>query len=302
MARAPDLRAAVRSIEGPAQAGPAAPGAVPQIGARTRRILPIDLSAIRIDRRLRAIDREAVARLARSMADIGQQSPVTVRPDPDDPALFVLVAGAHRIEAARSLGLPQIEAMVVDAADGEYRLIEIDENLMRADLTTLDRARFLAERKRVYLDIHPDRRRGGDRRSPAAQARDPREHASWAEEASEHISLSPRAVQRAVRIGEGIPDELARELADTPIARREGDLYRLARMSGEDQARALDILRDSGPPPGSLAALFGTAVPVRSRDPLDRIKRLWTALDADAKAAFATWLRDTGWPGGRGQD
>lgn len=296
MARAPDLRAAVRSIEGPAEAGRPAPGGSPQIVARTRRILPIDLSAIRIDRRLRAIDREAVARLARSMADIGQQSPVTVRPDPGDPALFVLVAGAHRVEAARSLGLPQIEAIVIDADDGEYRLIEIDENLMRADLTTLDRARFLAERKKVYLDLHPDKRRGGDRRSPAATRADPREHASWAEEASEQISLSPRAVQRAVRIGEGIPDELARELADTPIARREGDLYRLARMSEEDQARALDILRDTEPPPGTLAALFGTAVSVRSRDPLDRIKRLWTALDADAKSAFTTWLRDTGWP------
>lgn len=224
------------------------------------------------------------------------------RESPAGPALFVLVAGAHRIEAARSLGLPQIEAVVIGADDGEYRLIEIDENLMRADLTTLDRARFLAERKKVYLDLHPDRRRGGDRRSTAAQARDPREHASWAEEAIEHILLSPRAVQRAVRIGEGIPDELARALAETPIARREGDLYRLARMSEEDQARALDTLRAGGPPPATLAALFGTAVSVRSRDPLDRIKRLWTNLDADAKSAFATWLRDTGWPDGRGED
>ena len=75
-------------------------------------------------------------------------------------------------EAARELAYEQIEAIVIDTGEHEHRLIEIDENLMRAELTHLDRGRFLAERKRIYFELHPTRRHGGDRRSDTfAEAR-----------------------------------------------------------------------------------------------------------------------------------
>ena len=296
MSRAPDLRDVVPSMQAPASAAPANSDA-PTISARTRRVLPIDLSAIRVNKRLRKIDREALAGLASSMADIGQQQPVSLRADPDDPAMFILVAGAHRFEAARSLGWPQLEALIVDAPDDEHRLIEIDENLMRADLTVLDRARFLCERKKIFLTLHPERRRGGDRSSQHyAETRNdhPTGHASWAEETSERVALSPRTVQRSVTIGEGIPDELADALADTRIAEREGDLYRLSKMDAEHQAEALDALRSADRPPATLASLLGPARPDRPQGSLDRLKRSWFATPPDVQNQFLSWLRDTG--------
>ena len=227
MPRAPDLRAAIPSMQVPA-ASPANDPDNPPIAARTRRILPIDLSAIRVEKRLREIDQDAVVRIAYSMGEIGQQSPISLRPDPGDPALFILVSGAHRLEAARKLAWAQIEATVIDTADQQHRLIEIDENLMRADLSRLDRSRFLAERKRVSLQLHPDRRRGGDRSSRdynETVRADPATHASWADETSELISLSPRTIQRAVTIGEGIPRRTRqRPRANTPRTPRGGPL------------------------------------------------------------------------------
>lgn len=99
-----------------------------------------------------------MAEIAKSMGSIGQQAPILVRhardPDPKLPdtwgpeqaGLFDLVAGAHRVEAARSLGWTRIEAVLVDGSPDEIRTMELEENLARAELTALDRARFLAAR------------------------------------------------------------------------------------------------------------------------------------------------------------
>ena len=299
MPRAPDLRSAIPAMLPPNQTHANDTDDAP-IAARTRRILPIDLSAIRVEKRLREIDTDAVTRIAYSMSEIGQQSPVSVRPDPDDPALFILVAGAHRLEAARKLAWSQIEATVINADDHQHRLVEIDENLMRADLSPLDRSRFLAERKRIYLQLHPDRRRGGDRKS-----RDyiddlhanPGTEPSWADETANRISLSPRTIQRAVSIGEGIPDQLAQALTATPIAHRESDLYRLSKMPEEDQARALDNLRAAEKPAATLTQLLGRPTAPEPQDPIDRLKRPWHSAAPETREQFLLWLREGGWLG-----
>ena len=140
--------------------------------AYPRRSLPVQLAQIRVADRLRLVlDEATVATIAGSMAELGLQSPVLLRPwraagsdawGREDAGLFALVAGAHRLDAARRLGWAHIEALIVEGTPDEVRLIEIDENLARAELTVLDRARFLAARKRIYLRLHPERRRGGE--------------------------------------------------------------------------------------------------------------------------------------------
>ena len=142
-----------------------------------RRTYPIDLADIAIVDRFRSIDDATVKQLAMSMKTSGLQTPILVRhnrelnPESglhDGPDLggFALVAGAHRLEAARELRWPRIEAFVLDelTAD-EVRLIELDENLMRAELTAFDRARSLGRRKELYERIYPETRQGGDHRS-----------------------------------------------------------------------------------------------------------------------------------------
>src|SRR6185437_1588229 len=125
-------------------------------------ILAIDL--IQIGRRLRAPRPERVAELADSIAKLGLRTPISVASGSSksagggSDATFTLVAGLHRLEACKSLGLVEIEASIVQMDDDERLLWEIDENLCSADLTELERGEHLLKRKEIYERKWPQAR------------------------------------------------------------------------------------------------------------------------------------------------
>ena len=87
-----------------------------------------------IPKRLRALDPEKVDKLAKSMAEIGLLNPITVWSISDGD--YEVVAGAHRLAAAFNLGWYFIDAVFVDDwPEIDRQLWEIDENLMRAELS-----------------------------------------------------------------------------------------------------------------------------------------------------------------------
>ena len=250
--------------------------------ARQRSTWPIGLEQIVIGPRLREVDEAVVERLAESMDRIGLQNPIQVRHnfgiDPDtgeyerdlDQGGFALVAGAHRIEAARRLGWGRIEALVLDDPSPDMlALVEVDENLIRSELTPLHRGRFVARRQELHKKLYPDARHGGDRKSEEYRDRIETERLGFAvpsspsfvEETADLTSLSKGTVERALRIGKHILPELQDELEGTPIARREGDLYRLAGFSEGQQLRALEKLREAEEPPEKLSTLLQKETP-----------------------------------------
>ncbi len=249
--------------------------------ARQRSTWPIGLEQISIGPRLRDIDEAAVKQLAESMNRIGLQNPIQVRHnfgiDPEtgeyerslDNGGFALVAGRHRIEAARRLGWGRIEAFVLDdPSPDELALVEVDENLIRSELSPLARGRFVAKREELHKKLHPESRQGGDRKSAEYREKSKTERLgldfsspSFVEETADRTSFSKATVERALRIGKRILPELQEELEDTPIARREGDLYRLAGLSEAQQQRALERLREADEPPERLSALLQKDTP-----------------------------------------
>ena len=102
----------------------------------------------------RNVSDAAVSRLAESLSSIGLRTPITVRivdgwTAPDGVVVDgqpVLVTGAHRLAAAKSLGWQEIECFVFDG-DNEIdaQIWEIAENLHRAELTKAERADQVAE-------------------------------------------------------------------------------------------------------------------------------------------------------------
>jgi phage N-6-adenine-methyltransferase len=84
-------------------------------------------------------DRERVARLANSFEAVGQLQPIRVSSGNR------LIFGLHRLEAAKVLGWTTIDAEIVEAEEIDQRLMEISENLHRADLTALERDEHVAE-------------------------------------------------------------------------------------------------------------------------------------------------------------
>ena len=88
--------------------------------------------------------------LAESIREIGLLNPITVTKS------LRLVAGGNRLAAYRFLGRPEIEAKVIDLDDLDAELAEIDENLMRNELTVLERGEQFLRRKQIYVIKHPE--------------------------------------------------------------------------------------------------------------------------------------------------
>ena len=285
--------------------------------AYPRRSLPVQLAQVRVADRLRlALDEAKVETIAGSMAELGLQSPVLLRPwraagaegseawGREDAGLFALVAGAHRLEAARRLGWAYIEALIVEGTPDEFRLIEIDENLARAELTVLDRARFLAACKRIHERMHPSHQRGGDRKSiDYVEENRSAKFAlrSFSHDTMAHTGLSRRAVYRAVEIGKGLDDQAARDLAGTGLADREGDLHALSRMPASKQRVIAAICRASprGATQGkALAALEGRGKRAKTttggRTPagagLAALQRARRGADEETRRRFLDWI------------
>jgi ParB/RepB/Spo0J family partition protein len=158
--------------------------------AQGPKVHSIALSSISISSRLRALRQEKVDALAGSMRDRGLINPITVRRQDGG---HRLIAGHHRLEAARKLGSQSIPAIVLkglDAVDAE--LVEIDENLVRADLTAAEQAAHHARRKDLYQQRYPETKSGQTGRS-----RGTRYQHSQCFRARRHLPRSGRGIGRA---------------------------------------------------------------------------------------------------------
>lgn len=166
--------------------------------------------------RLRPVSEAGVAALIASIGELGViKDAVHVRRKKD--GTFHLMAGAHRLEAARRLGMAKIPVKAWTCTDDWARLVEIDDNLAGAELTALDTALFLARRKEVYERLHPETMRG------AAGARgrwsDASELGSFASTTAEKLGITERQVQKIVAAGERLqpPDVQALRRAPRPV-------------------------------------------------------------------------------------
>jgi ParB-like nuclease domain len=105
--------------------------------------LPVDFVTVKANQ-LRPVDDEKVKLIAASMARIGLMTPITVRFRPDDTTPdegdYELIAGRHRLAAAKLLGWDSIDVIeLIRCSDVDAKLWEIAENLHRAELTKLQR-------------------------------------------------------------------------------------------------------------------------------------------------------------------
>jgi len=97
--------------------------------------IPLDrITPNRFQPRL-AFSDESLRDLAESIAQIGLTQPITVRQVDDG---YELIAGERRLRAHRLLNKPTIEAIVVDADDGQSAAMALSENIDREGLTDFE--------------------------------------------------------------------------------------------------------------------------------------------------------------------
>jgi ParB family transcriptional regulator, chromosome partitioning protein len=174
-----------------------------------------------------------VGALAGSIKEIGLQNPIILTES------NVLVSGRHRLAACESLGWTEIPARVVKLDALRVELAEIDENLIRNELTVLERSDHLARRDEICKALGAVSTHGGDRRSEEASKGNNFHLKSFAESAAEELGVTARSVRHELQIARAIPDEVKEAIRDTPIADSKTDLLALARL--KEPARQREV-------------------------------------------------------------
>lgn len=161
--------------------------------------ISIRVEDIEIGERHRALSDDAVTRLAGSIGEIGLKQPISVRvvdvmeiDGQEVEGVPVLVAGRHRLEAAKRLGWSHIDCIEVEDDALRAELWELAENLHRHDLTKEQRDEHI----RRYAELLAANR--ADKPGQTVQVSGGRGNKSIATEIAEETGLSARTVRRAL--------------------------------------------------------------------------------------------------------
>ena len=116
--------------------------------------MKVKIEEIKVNPGRRAVSRDGIEELAFSMEQVGLLNPITLTED------YTLVAGLHRLEAAKSLGWSEIECTISELDGLTARLAELDENFARTNLSPLELGDFLKQRKEIYEELYPETKAG----------------------------------------------------------------------------------------------------------------------------------------------
>jgi ParB/RepB/Spo0J family partition protein len=199
----------------------------------------------------RPVNTEHVAALAKSISEIGLLEPVMVRRarklrggEWEDG--YEIMAGLHRVEAARKLGRETISAILREADDLVAELVLIDENLCRRDLSPAERASAVKRRKALYLQLHPETAHGGDRKSEMAASsrqlgdlKDQKEINRFSHATAEATGIAERTVQRDAARGEQLGEDVLKKVIGTSLDKGE-ELDALAKLSQQKREALIE--------------------------------------------------------------
>jgi N6-adenosine-specific RNA methylase IME4/ParB-like chromosome segregation protein Spo0J len=182
-----------------------------------------------------------ITQLAASIAEVGLLHPIVVTSD------LRLVAGLHRLRACERLGWKTISVTIVAKSKLINQLAEIDENLVRAELSVLQRAEQLARRKHLHEALHPETRRGvaGGRASGGSRRGErTTDTVSLVRHVASRAGVSTRTIERQVQIATAIPTDLRRVLHKTWVAHDQQALLQIARLDAGEQRAVVERISE----------------------------------------------------------
>jgi len=113
------------------------PAAAPRTTGTT---VDIDRIQANPDQPRRTFGEEDLAELSASIRRNGIIQPLVVRPDPDNPDHFQLVAGERRWRAAQRAQVHEVPVVIRELSDEEVLEVAIVENVQRVDLNPVEEA------------------------------------------------------------------------------------------------------------------------------------------------------------------
>lgn len=172
--------------------------------------MQIKLCDIRRGLQHRAINEATVTALMESFPVSGQISPIIVKEagimrERLEPG-YLLIAGNHRLTAAERLEWDTIEADIWPADTNAVRLemIEVDENLCRAELSAAEKAKALKKRKILWESLKAQDNTG----NLVSSIRGPGQPQGFAASTAAVTGISKQAINQYLKIAETLGDAL----------------------------------------------------------------------------------------------
>ena len=203
----------------------------------------VKISDIKIKPGRRDAKPKAVSELARSIQAVGLLNPIIVNGDNS------LIAGLHRLEAAKLLGWKEIECTISGMDGLQAELAEIDENFVRTNLSHRELGDLLLHRKELYEAIHPETRQG--MRNGQTSKNENLAFLgmkSFAQDTADRLGMGKRTVEQLVQTARDLTPAAKKVLRDADDKITKKDALKISRLPPDQQEEAAMRLTTSPPP------------------------------------------------------
>lgn len=215
-------------------------------------------------------------KLMESLKEYGQQVPVLLRVNPNDPERYQVVYGRRRVAAMKRLGLP-VKALIRDLDDRALVIAQGQENTARKDLTFIEKANFARQMRDA----------GYDRKTIC-----------------DALSIDKTVISRMLQVVDAVPEALIKAIGSAPSFGRDRWLALANALDGRDMvaeakgetsdarfAAVMAALRTPRPPspaPRPVKDDKGQPIGQVAR----RGQKLTVTLDARKAGGFDDWLAE----------
>ncbi|MEY9717889.1 ParB family chromosome partitioning protein [Sinorhizobium fredii] len=256
------------------------------------------ISDIHIGERARPIDEDHAQAIAASMAERGQISPIMVRRTPaanKGKTPLTLVAGGHRTRGAVINGWEELDAIVVSADAVEAQLLELSENLFRNELSTLDRAIFVAKFRELWEEQHGKIQRG----RPSEKNRNDcgiifAAGRELSDRVRDRFGFGQRTYEYVTRIALNLHPALRQALRGTGGEDDQSLLLKLAKKGPSEQASIAQVLQTERDIKKVMAWLKGdTPKPDPQEAAFGKLVAAWKTANEDTRRRFLAHIGDS---------
>ncbi len=198
----------------------------------------IQIDKIKVNPGRREAQPEHIEELAKSIAEVGLLNPITVDLD------YTLIAGLHRMEAAKSLGWSEIECTVSTLEGLQAELAEIDENFVRRDLSTVEFGDLLLRRKEIYEALHPETKArnlpGHTSNYKSSSVKMTLEDRSFVQDTADKLGVGKRTVERQIQTAKNLTPKTKDVIRHSDVSKEMA--LKLSRLNPEQQEEAAGLL------------------------------------------------------------
>ena len=216
--------------------------------------MKVKIKNIKINPGRRETEPKAIEELARSIAAVGLMNPITL--DQNN----TLIAGLHRLEAAKLMGWTEIECNIIGMSGLQAELAEIDENFVRAGLSHRELGDLLLRRKELYEAIHPETRQGMRNGQTAKNENfSLLDTKSFSQDTAEKLGVSKRTVEQLVQTAANLTPEAKKIIRDSDAKITKGAALKISRLPPDQQEEAAAVLTIAPPTPKKQGMMDGEA-------------------------------------------